>query len=172
MRIKLSHFHTVKTKTKSSDQKKSTCRLRWQLGLAFLTQLFGGGRVHAENQVEYGFEYYKEDGDRMTIETHSVYFEQKLTDYLDIKGDYTYDGISGSTPTGTVSSSGKVYMTQLEDIRRAISLQADCPVQVGAVCRQGLEIIGAVKGCGAVVACASPLELALDVCMFRRATEQ
>ena len=87
--------------------------------------MFGGGRVHAENQVEYGFEYYKEDGDRMTIETHSVYFEQKLTDYLDIKGDYTYDGISGSTPTGTVSSSGKVYMTQLEDIRRAISLQAD-----------------------------------------------
>ena len=115
----------MKTKTKSSDQKKSNCRLRWQLGLAFLTQLFGGGRVHAENQVEYGFEYYKEDGDRMTIETHSVYFEQKLTDYLDIKGDYTYDGISGSTPTGTVSSSGKVYMTQLEDIRRAISLQAD-----------------------------------------------
>lgn len=125
MRIKLSHFHTVKTKTNGAAKKKSNRKLRWQLGLAFLTQLFGGGRVHAENQVEYGFEYYKEDGDRMTIETHSVYFEQKLTDYLDIKGDYTYDGISGSTPTGTVSSSGKVYMTQLEDIRRAISLQAD-----------------------------------------------
>jgi hypothetical protein len=103
----------VKTNIDSCAQKKTNRKLRWQLGLAFLTQLFGGGRVHAENQVEYGYEYYKEDGDRMTIETHSVYFEQKLTDYVDIKGDYTYDGISGSN------------LTQLDDIRRAISLQAD-----------------------------------------------
>ena len=106
-------------------QKSSSRWLHWQLGLAFVAQLFSGNRLHAENQVEYGYEYYKEDGDRMTIETHNVYFEQKLTDNLDVKGELTYDGISGSTPTGTVLPSGKIALTQLDDIRRAISLQVD-----------------------------------------------
>lgn len=112
-------------KPNTPSQKSSTRRLHLQLGLAFLAQIIGGLRLHAENQVEYGYEYYKEDGNRMTIETHSVYFEQKLTDRFDVKGELTYDGISGSTPKGTVLPSGKITMTQLDDIRRAVSLQVD-----------------------------------------------
>lgn len=106
-------------------------RLHLQIGLAFLTQVFGGMRLHAENQVDYGYEYYKEEGDRMTIETHSVYFEQKLTDSLIAKGELTYDGISGATPTGTYfypPDKGKIRTTQVNDIRRAISLQFDCQI--------------------------------------------
>lgn len=106
-------------------QKSSNRCLHLQLGLAFLAQLFSGSRLHAENQVEYGYEYYSEENNRMTIETHNVAFDQKLTDVFDIKGELTYDGISGSTPTGTLSPAGKVNLTQLDDIRRAASLQVD-----------------------------------------------
>lgn len=106
-------------------QKSSSRCLHWQLGLAFAVQLFSGSRAHAENHVDYGFEYYKEDNNRMTIETHSVVFEQKLTDAIIAKGELTYDGISGATPTGTVKPSGKINLTQLADIRRAESIELD-----------------------------------------------
>jgi hypothetical protein len=94
----------------------------WPLSLAFgLPQL-----LRAENRVEYRYQYYKEDHDRMVIDTHSVYFEQKLIDAIIAKGELIYDGISGATPTGTVLPSGKVALTQLEDIRRAASMEFDC----------------------------------------------
>jgi hypothetical protein len=118
----------VNIKSGNTPQISGNHILRLQLGLAFLSQLFGGNRVHAENQVEYGYEYYSEENDRMTIQTHNVAFEQKLTDVFDLKGELTYDGISGSTPTGTLSPAGKVNFTQLEDIRRAVSLQLDSKV--------------------------------------------
>ncbi len=115
----------MNVKSAPTIQRFSRRRLQVQLGLAFLAQVFSGIRLHAENQVEYGYEYYKEDGNRMTIETHNVYFEQKLTDRFDVKGEVTYDGISGSTPTGTVLPSGKIALTHLSDIRRAVSIQMD-----------------------------------------------
>ena len=70
---------------------------RWlPLGLGLgLPQL-----LRAENQVAYRYEYYDETGDRMKIETHSVYFEQKLADALIAKGELVYDGISGANAIG------------------------------------------------------------------------
>jgi hypothetical protein len=76
--------------------------------------------------VDYRYEYYKEDNNRMTINTHSVYFEQKATDAITAKGELVYDGISGATPTGTHDASGKIKTTQVHDIRRSLSLQTDC----------------------------------------------
>jgi len=33
--------------------------------------------ARGENQIDYRYEYYAEDNHRMTINTHSVYFEQQ-----------------------------------------------------------------------------------------------
>ncbi len=91
--------------------------------------------LRAENQVDYRFGYYDEDGKRMKIETHSVYFEQKLIDSIIAKGELVYDGVSGATPSGThhwtfvspgVFERGSAKIdTIAPDIRRATNLQLD-----------------------------------------------
>jgi hypothetical protein len=90
---------------------------------------FGLGQLaRAEDQVAYGYESYTEDDNRMKIETHSVHFEQKLISSVAVKGDLTYDGISGSTPTGTYRispNSGKIKTTAVTDIRRAMDVAVD-----------------------------------------------
>jgi len=107
-----------------TTQKSSTRCLDWQWKLALLTPLFAV-RARADDQVDYRYEYYNEDNNRMTIYTHSVYFEQKLVDAITAKGELVYDGISGATPTGTLSTSGKINLTHMQDNRRSISLQLD-----------------------------------------------
>ena len=85
--------------------------------------------LRAEDHVDYRYEYYDETGDRMKIETHSVYFEQKLTDAVVAKGELVYDGISGATPTGTYRfspNSGVIKTVSIRDIRRAGNLELDC----------------------------------------------
>jgi hypothetical protein len=90
------------------------------LGLAFgLPQL-----LRAENHVDYRYEYYGEENDRMKIETHSVYFEQKLSDAVVAKGELIYDGISGATPRGT-HVSGVAKTDQVEDTRYAGNVALD-----------------------------------------------
>jgi hypothetical protein len=92
---------------------------RWlPLGLAFTAPQL----LRAENHVDYRYGFYDEDDHRMKIETHSVYFEQKLVDAIIARGELIYDGISGATPTGTYRirpTSGKIKTVQLHDIRRA-----------------------------------------------------
>ena len=123
----VSFYKFVNKKSGTTIQKSSNRCLHLQLGLAFLAQLFSASRAHAEDQLDYGYEYYKEDGNRMTIETHSVYFEQKLTDSVTTKGELVYDGISGSTPTGMINAStGQPKYTQLQDIRRSGNIEFDC----------------------------------------------
>ena len=88
------------------------------LGVVFgLPQILRG-----ENQAAYRYENYSEDKKRMQIETHSVYFEQKLLELVTAKGELVYDGISGATPTGTHDAKGKVLTTKLKDLRRAGNL--------------------------------------------------
>lgn len=82
--------------------------------------------IRGEDRVDYRYENYSEEHDRITVETHSVYFEQKLVDSVTAKGELTYDGISGATPTGTVAPNGKIILTHLEDVRRAVSTEFDC----------------------------------------------
>ena len=95
---------------------------RWlPLGLAFsLPQILRG-----QNQLDYRYEYYVEDHNRMTVNTHSVYFEQKLVDAIIAKGELNYDGVSGATPTGTLNAAGQVNLTHMQDIRRAVNLELD-----------------------------------------------
>ena len=93
------------------------------MGLAWGAQL-----ARAENRVDYSYEYYLEEANRMAIRTHSVYFEQKLIDPVTVKGELTYDGISGSTPTGTYkypASKGQIRTVKIDDIRRAVSVGVD-----------------------------------------------
>ena len=112
------------SKNKNASRPSSLTRFSLPLGLTLsLPQL-----LRAEDQVDYRYEYYKEDNNRMTINTHSVYFEQKATDAITAKGELVYDNISGATPTGTVSPAGKVNLTHLEDNRRSLSLQAESKI--------------------------------------------
>ena len=78
--------------------------------------------LRGENQAAYRYEFYSEEHNRMEIQTHSVYFEQKLLEILTAKGELVYDGISGATPTGTHDAKGKVILTKLKDLRRAGNL--------------------------------------------------
>jgi hypothetical protein len=109
------------SKNKSASRPVNLARYSLPLGLTLsLPQL-----LRAEDQVDYRYEYYQEDNNRMTINTHSVYFEQKLVDSIIAKGELVYDGISGATPTGTVYPTGKIALTHLQDNRRSVSLQLD-----------------------------------------------
>src|SRR5690349_1767203 len=61
----------------------------------YLSQL---NRALGENQVAYRYENYREEGDRIGVDTHSVLFEQKITPWLTVQGHGVYDAISGATP--------------------------------------------------------------------------
>jgi hypothetical protein len=81
--------------------------------------------LRAEDQVDYRYEYYAEDNNRMTIETHSVYFEQKLADAVAVKGEVVYDSISGATPLGTHDLKGNIILAHVKDTRYAGNLSLD-----------------------------------------------
>jgi len=55
----------------------------------------------AEDQGGYRFANYKEDANRINIETQSGYFELKPKSWLTLQGEVVYDAISGMTPTGS-----------------------------------------------------------------------
>jgi hypothetical protein len=117
---------TKKTKTSGFAQPadKFLAALRhWRrflpVGLAFSLPQF----LHAEDHVDYRYEFYDEDKSRMQIQTHSVYFEQKFTDAVTANGEFVYDGISGATPTGGYDIAGNPIFTKLEDTRYAANLE-------------------------------------------------
>ena len=84
--------------------------------------------LRAEDHVDTRYSYYDETGNRMKVETFSVYFEQKLIDSIVAKGELVYDGVSGATPTGTHDLKGQAIMLKppMFDIRRAANLELDC----------------------------------------------
>jgi hypothetical protein len=85
------------------------------------------GRFHAgaENHVDYKYELYTEDADRILVHTHSALFEQKLASGVALKGSFVYDAISGATPTGgpPPTGSSQVPTAEIDDIRRAGSIE-------------------------------------------------
>ena len=106
------------------------CRLMHRLLslFAWLVPCLPSGRAQAENQLGYRYEYYTEEDDRMTVETHSAYFEQQLSRSTTAKVGLVYDGISGATPTGTYRispTSGLIRTVELEDIREAVNAELD-----------------------------------------------
>ena len=85
------------------------------LGTAFGVPLAS----QAENHLDYRYEYYGEENNRMKILTSSAYFTQAIADRLAINGEFVYDSISGATPLGTHDLAGKAVTTHLKDTRYA-----------------------------------------------------
>ena len=96
-------------------------------------------RGHAEDQVGFRFESYKEGGGRIGVETDSFLFEVQPKSWLNISGEGVYDAISGMTPTGAPppgtitfvqsppppgAASTSVPLSHMEDARWAGSLGA------------------------------------------------
>jgi hypothetical protein len=94
------------------------------VAIALLVQFFTGPRSRSEDQIAYKEEYYREDGNRIDIETHSLYFEKAINSVLSLKGEYVYDGISGASPTGGIPAPGskKVPVANVDDVRNAGNL--------------------------------------------------
>ena len=100
---------------------------RLQLFVAAAVQWIGTGSGHAEDHVDYRYEFYGEEHGRIEVNTHSVYFEKKITDSIAAKGQFTYDGISGATPNGSPpqGTSTQVPLTRMQDTRLAGDLETD-----------------------------------------------
>jgi opacity protein-like surface antigen len=95
--------------------------------VALLLQCVSAIRSRAENRVDYRYEDYIEDNDRIHIRTHAVYAEQALNAKAVVKGNFVYDGISGATPTGAAAAPGtdRLPLQNFQDIRRAGSVELD-----------------------------------------------
>jgi hypothetical protein len=95
--------------------------------LAVLLHLAAQIRGRAEDRVDYRYEDYIEDDNRIRIRTHSVYAEQALNAKVVAKGNFVYDGISGSSPNGGIPAPGstQVPLQHLQDVRRGGYLEGD-----------------------------------------------
>lgn len=104
------------------DQSRTAC---WKptccvWALSCLLMLFPIRRAAAENRAEYRYEDYREDGDRMNVQTHSVWFEYELHQKVTARGSYTHDALSGATPTGGPGMPGGKYESvYIHDARNA-----------------------------------------------------
>ena len=101
----------------------SFCRL----GVALALHSLLSGKARGEDHADYRFGLYREEDERIEVNTHSALFEKKVTDGLATKGEFVYDSISGATPTGSLPRPGSssVPLEQMSDIRRAGNLELD-----------------------------------------------
>lgn len=78
-------------------------------------------RATAEDHLDYRYEDYSEDGGRIHIQTHGGLFSTDIRPWLNLKGSFVYDSISGATPIGAPPLPGlsTVQKVNIEDIRRA-----------------------------------------------------
>lgn len=105
-------------------------RRGWRTLVQFLTASGACGvqcfLARGENHLDYRYEFYAEDHNRITVNTHSAYFEAKLIEQVVAKGEFTYDSISGATPTGAKPSpSGALPTVHMEDTRHAGNIGFD-----------------------------------------------
>ena len=84
-------------------------------------------KLRAEERVEYRFEDYTEDRNRMHIQTHGLYVEKDLVPQITARGQFMYDSISGASPSGGAPKLGSDQVPlnagSIQDIRRALSLE-------------------------------------------------
>ena len=83
-------------------------------------------RLCGEDHVDYRFHDYREEADRIHVQTHSAYFELAVHPSLTLSGEFVYDAISGASPTGAPPPAGsqQVPLAHLEDVRTAGNLSA------------------------------------------------
>ena len=100
---------------------RSCRRLGAVLALGGMLQLAWLARSKAENRLDYRYEDYAEDGDRIHVRTHGAYAEVAAAPWLSVKGNYIHDAISGATPTGAPPIPGEkeVAKARMEDTRQA-----------------------------------------------------
>ena len=89
--------------------------------LAITLYLLSITNARTEDRVDYRYENYIEDDDRIEITTHSGLFEFDLTPRLSVSGEYIYDAISGETPIGSppLPGSNQVATFKMKDTRQA-----------------------------------------------------
>lgn len=99
----------------------------WRPAVLAVLLLLQSGRTRAEDRIEYRFEGYYEEDDRMEINTSGIYVEKDLNPRLVLKGEFIYDGISGATPSGgtPVPGSNQVPLIRFSDDRYAGNLGLD-----------------------------------------------
>jgi hypothetical protein len=74
--------------------------------LAFSLQVMQMHRVRGEAHVDYRYEDYREENDRMRVQTHAVHFETELLSSVLVSGELVYDAVSGATPYGALPREG------------------------------------------------------------------
>ena len=67
-------------------------------------------RVSGEDHVDYRYEAYREDDQRISIDTHSMLFEVAPKRWLNIKGEMIFDAISGASPTGSPPPNQLIFL--------------------------------------------------------------
>jgi len=94
------------------------------LTLAFLLLIAHLQSARGENHADYRYEDYREENDRMLIQTHAVAFGMKLNSAVEVDGELVYDAVSGATPNGGLPSSGtRGWLTEIHpDVRQAGNL--------------------------------------------------
>jgi Protein of unknown function (DUF3570) len=92
------------------------------LALAFMLFLTRVGKTFAqESDIGYRHEFYREDGDRMSIDTDSFRLDAGLTSNLRIQGTYVIDSISGATPIGAPPQRKWPFATYTDLYNRSFS---------------------------------------------------
>lgn len=81
--------------------------------LALSLPLLPLSRARAEDHVDYRYEYYQEDDNRIAITTHSALFDVALNPHIELKGEVVFDSISGATPTGAAPAHKYFYLPEL-----------------------------------------------------------
>jgi len=83
-------------------------------------------RTRSENRADYRYEDYQEEGGRIHVQTHGVYFDTELKPWASLKGNFIYDSISGATPNGAPPLPGQSHVAteQVEDKRYAGFLES------------------------------------------------
>lgn len=83
------------------------------------------GRGKAEDRVDYRYEDYAEENDRIHVTTQGAYFDTSLASWGTLHGNVVYDVISGATPTGAPPLIGQtaVGKAEMHDKRYAGSLE-------------------------------------------------
>lgn len=78
-------------------------------------------KARGDDRADYRYEDYGEEGGRIHISTHGAFFSKELRPWLNLKGNFVYDSISGATPIGAPPLPGEstVPKVSIEDIRRA-----------------------------------------------------
>lgn len=105
----------------------STLRAFQHSAAAWILYRLAESGCGAQNHLDYKFEYYAEEKDRIQIQTHTALFEQSLSPSIALRGGVVYDAISGASPRGGPPPQGsrQVALKEIEDTRYGGSLESD-----------------------------------------------